>query len=459
MEKILLYKKALLPGGWHENVMVKIHPSGTITAVTLDAEINESKFSPDILLPGMANVHSHCHQRGIAGLSESYGAGSNNFWKWREIMYHFSAKLEPTDMYAIAQYVYIEMLKMGYTSVAEFQYLHNDLRGTAYPVASEMSLAIITAAEKAGISCTILPAMYKYSNFGSQPATNNQARFLTSTDQYLEICSQLQTRAESSELLEFGVAAHSLRAIDHNSMSEVLNGIGQFNLPIHMHVSEQKKEVDDCLAWSGKRPVEWLTANFDISKNWCLVHATHLNMEEVRLLAEKQVVVGLCPTTEANLGDGLFNAISYLQNNGIFGIGSDSNITINPFDELRLLEYGQRLKFESRNILAKDKKKSTGRQLYENAAFGGSRALGRKCGKIDVGFKADLVSIDSSHPDISSREGDTILDTLIFSSNTSVIKDVFVNGVHLIKNGLHDSQIQVAENYRKTLKKISASLP
>lgn len=432
----IIAKHALTAAGWRENVWIRVaedgsisHVSGVNTAQDLSAAV-----AVDLLLPGVVNLHSHAFQRDMAGLTEVASGKGDNFWSWRQVMYQYLATLQPEDVYRIARQLYADMLKAGYTSVAEFHYLHHDVMGEAYSNASEMSLQIIQAARDTGIALTLLPVLYGYSNFGGKLPESGQRRFVHRVDSYLKLLGDLNSYVDKDNIV-IGVAFHSLRAVTPEMITDVmaaLPALGMGACPVHIHIAEQQKEVEACLAWSGQRPVAWLLDHVDVDGRWCLVHATHMDAEETTRLAVSGAVAGLCPTTEANLGDGIFPAREYGADRGKWGIGSDSHVSVSPWEELRLLEYGQRLHYRERCVLS-DEGKSVGRSLFDGAVLGGAAASGRKSGAIAEGYKADLQGfIFSDGSLLSRRHGDSMLDTLVFATPEVWPSYVWVNGRQVV---------------------------
>lgn len=410
------------------------------------------------LLPGLANLHSHAHQRAMAGLSEHAQGQNDSFWTWRAQMYRLLESLQPHHLHAIASQLYMEMLKAGYTRVAEFQYLHHQTNGQPYANVAEMSLQTLTAARELGLGITSLPVLYQFGGFGGRPPSRQQARFTNDTDQFLSIFAALDHETRGDVNANIGIAAHSLRAVAKESLNEVLNGLpSASHRPIHIHIAEQLKEVTDCLAWSGARPVDYLYDNFEVDQRWCLVHATHLSDTETLRVAKSKAVVGLCPTTEANLGDGFFNAGRFIDAGGQFGIGSDSHVSISPVEELRWLEYGQRLIHQSRNQLCANNTRSTGRNLFDLAVAGGARACAHNAGAIEIGKRADFLVLDTDHPLLHARENDEILDSWIFSGNQNTVRDVFVGGEQVISGGRHVREEAVAHRYKSVLNELRAN--
>lgn len=447
----LHFTQALLADGWSHNVRVSIDKNGTISNIEKDI----SGANQGCLLPGIANLHSHAHQRAMAGLAERAGNTDDSFWTWRKIMYQFLQTIQPEHLHAIASQLYVEMLKSGYTRIAEFQYLHHQPNGQHYDNPAEISLQTMQAAIDTGIGITNLPVHYQFGGFGEQPLGQQQQRFNNDPELFLRIVENLQQASKDNESIVTGMAAHSLRAVGKEGFSSILSSLHKDStLPIHIHIAEQTKEVEDCITWSGLRPVDYLLKNFNVDKHWCLIHATHMTENETKAVAESGAVVGICPATEGNLGDGFFNAVEYLNANGQFGIGSDSHISVSPTEELRWLEYGQRLVHHSRNVLAGGSDKSTGRTLFDKTTAGGAQACGHNSGVIAVGKRADFVVLDTDHPLLYERSGDELLDSWIFSGNNNTVRDVYVGGKHIIKDGQHEQQSEIAERFKSTLKRL-----
>ena len=453
--------QALLATGWAENVRISIDSAGNIANITTDitgAKTDIKAIKQSCLLPGMANLHSHAHQRAMAGLAERAGATDDSFWTWRKIMYQFLQTIQPEHLHAIASQLYVEMLKSGYTRVAEFQYLHHQPNGQHYANPAEMSLQTLQAARDTGIGMTNLPVHYQFGGFGEQVLGQQQQRFANDPELFLRIVEALRQVSGSDANVVTGMAAHSLRAVGKQGLSTILETLHKDRtLPVHIHIAEQTKEVDDCIAWSGARPVEYLLGNFDVDKHWCLIHATHMTDSETQAVAESGAVVGICPATEGNLGDGFFNAVEYLKHNGQFGIGSDSHISVSPSEELRWLEYGQRLRHRSRNVLAGGYEQSTGRSLFDKAVAGGAQACGHNSGAIAVGKRADFIVLDTDHPLLCERSGDELLDSWIFSGNHNAVRDVYVGGQHVIQDGHHSQEVAIADRFRSTLKTLRSN--
>jgi len=372
----------LAADGWRSPGFVEVDDSGNVAALPDRAAADTGEIPiAGHAIPGMPNLHSHAFQRAMAGLAERAGPGEDSFWTWRETMYGFVDRLAPDDLEAIAGQLSVEMLKAGYTSVGEFHYLHHAPDGRAYDDPAEMSGRILAAAAHAGIGMTLLPVLYGAGGFGGAPAGPGQRRFVTGVDDYLALVETLRRSSDGDPQCRVGIAPHSLRAVPPEALAVALDG-ADADAPVHIHVAEQTREVEDCLAWCGARPVEWLLANAPVGEHWCLVHATHMTEAETRALAASGAVAGLCPTTEANLGDGLFPVPDYHAAGGSWGIGSDSHVSVSPIEELRWLEYGQRLILRRRGITA------SGGALYRAALDGGARALDRPVGALEAGRRA-----------------------------------------------------------------------
>lgn len=447
---------AFLPTGWANNVLIKVDRNGWITSVEKNVTNNSGIMLNGPVLPGMSNVHSHAFQRAMAGFTERATGAQDSFWTWREIMYRFLEKLTPEDQHAIAAQVYIEMLKAGYTTVGEFHYLHHQADGKPYQDRSLTSRHIIMAAKEAGISITHMPVLYVYSGFGKQEPTESQRRFINNETQILDMIAQLSKDFKDDPQVTLGLGLHSLRAVSPDILQPAVQGMKDIHslAPIHIHIAEQMQEVNDCVAWSGQRPVEWLLNHVNIDKNWCLVHATHMTEIETRRLAQSGAVAGLCPTTEANLGDGLFNLPNYIKESGNMGIGSDSNISVSVIEELRLLEYGQRLLRHERNIVKIPGESSVGFSLYSLTLAGGAQALSRSAGEIAVGKRADFIALDPQVPTLLGKENNYIFDGLIFAGNVNPIRHVISGGQHVVKDFQHVAEENIYGAFCQTMKKM-----
>ncbi|HSE74423.1 MAG TPA: formimidoylglutamate deiminase [Dongiaceae bacterium] len=432
---VLYAPLAWLANGWQADIRIEIGADGAVKAVSHGRQQPGDERVAGPLLPGMPNLHSHAFQRAMAGLAEEALNPEDSFWTWRELMYRLVGRLTPEQVQAIATHLYIEMLKGGYTAVAEFHYLHHQPGGAAYANLAEMAERIAAAAEASGIGLTLLPAFYAHGGFGGKPLAEKQLRFKNDTDRYMDLLQGVD-RACKRIGADWGLCFHSLRAATEADIGSVLEA-HPGERPIHIHIAEQTKEVEDCLAWSGRRPVEWLYDKFEIDRRWCLIHATHVTPDEVHMMGHSEAVVGLCPTTEANLGDGLFPAQEFLAANGAFGIGSDSHVSVSALEELRWLEYGQRLKHERRNRLSAGGRPEVADTLYAAALQGGAQATGKHIGAIAAGKRADFIVLDGAHPMLASVAPAKLLGRWLFGGNDGWIKDVMVAGKWVVKDRHH----------------------
>jgi len=450
MRASLHFATALLPDGWARDVRITVQ-GGLIAAIDTDTAPEESERHA-IALPGLPNLHSHAFQRGMAGLAEMRGTGDDSFWTWRAIMYRFVDRLTPDDLAAIAALAYAEMLESGFTRVGEFHYLHHDRDGRPFTDPAAMSAAIMAAAQETGIALTHLPVFYAHAGFGGSAPGEGQRRFIHDVDGFAMLLDAARAQARALPDAIVGIAPHSLRAVTTDELAALVPLAG--GAPIHIHIAEQVREVEDCLAFSGTRPVAWLLDHAPVGPDWCLVHATHMTEAETAALARSGAVAGLCPITEANLGDGLFPAEAFLAAGGYYGIGSDSNVRIDAAEELRLLEYGQRLARRGRNLLAVPGG-STGGALYRAALAGGAQALGMAAG-LRVGAAADIVSLDPDHPSLAARSGDALLDGLVFAAGRDAIDRVWRRGREVVTHGRHVARTTIAARYRATLARLLA---
>jgi formimidoylglutamate deiminase len=443
MRTSLFLDRALLPDGWVSNVRITSE-NGLITAIETGATPATGEAREAFGLPGMPNLHSHAFQRAMAGLAERRGPAADSFWTWREVMYRFLERLNPDQVEAIASYAFADMLEAGFTAVAEFHYLHHSPDGSPYADVAELARRHLKAAADTGIGITMLPVFYAHATFGGEPPTPGQRRFINDPDRFARIVEALQ-----SDGATVGVAPHSLRAATPDELKAILP---LTDGPVHIHAAEQVKEVDDCLAWSGRRPVEWLLDHAGVNERWCLIHATHLTPAETCDLAASGAVAGLCPITEANLGDGIFPAAAYLEAGGRFGVGTDSNIAIDAAGELRQLEYAQRLSLRGRNLLSLTEGQSTGRALLDGALKGGAQALGQPLGALAVGHRADVVCLDMTHPDMTGRADDLAVDTYVFSLGRTSVKAVYAGGRRVVEDGCHVGRKEINVRYRAALR-------
>ncbi len=445
---VLHAARALTPEGWKSDVRITIE-EGRIPHVEIGAEAREGDERHPIMAPAAANLHSHAFQRAMAGLAEVRGREIDTFWTWRKTMYRFALQMSPDDVEAVAAQLYVEMLEAGFAAVAEFHYLHHAPDGSPYESRAEMAGRILAAARRTGIGITLLPVFYAHSTFGGAPPRPEQRRFVTSLDRYARLVEQ--TRALVGATGVVGVAPHSLRAVTPDELAHVSAMAGDG--PIHIHVAEQVREVEDCLATLGARPVRWLLDHADVDARWCSVHATHMEDDEARALAASGAVAGLCPLTEANLGDGVFNAAAYLPAGGRFGIGSDSAIEIGVAAELKQFEYAQRLAMRRRNVLAPPGG-STGRALYEGALAGGAEALGRDSGRLAAGVVADIVSLDPETPWLAGRDDDQVLDSWIFTGARAV-DCVWSGGRKVVSAGRHFAREAIAARFMAAMSRLA----
>ena len=443
---------ALLPTGWKRDVEIAIGDDGRIASVMENVPRSPDTETVPILLPALANVHSHAFQRALAGLTERRGPGRDDFWSWREVMFVFLERLGPEELKDVAAMLFVELMESGFASVAEFHYVHNAPDGSKYSNPAETGAGIAAAAHGTGIGLTHLPVYYAQGDFGGAPPGDGQRRFLNDPDGFARIVDsmpQYLTRADD----RLGIAPHSLRAVTPEHLSAILsNDPGG---PIHIHIAEQTKEVDACLAWSGQRPVEWLLDHVGPDSRWCHIHATHMTEDEAVRLARTGGVAGLCPSTEADLGDGIFQFHAFTEAGGALGIGTDSHVGTDAAQELRLMEWAQRLTHRTRNIAAPPNG-STGRTLFDATLAGGAQALGRACGAIAPGNWADLVSLDDHHPTITGKSGNDILDSWIFAGDRSCVSQVWSAGRHCVKDGIHKDREAVAARYRSVMAKLLA---
>jgi len=448
MDTALWFDAALLPSGWARHVRLQI-ADGLIRAVQVGSAPEPFDERHALGLPGLCNLHSHAFQRAMAGLTEARGPTGDSFWSWRALMYRFVDRLTPDDVEAIAALAYMEMLEAGFTRVGEFHYLHHDPEGCAYADPAEMAGRIAAAADQTGIGLTLLPVFYAHANFGGVAPSEGQRRFIHDLDSYGRLIAASRRAVAHLPDAIVGVAPHSLRAVTAEKLSAItpLAGDG----PIHIHIAEQTREVDDCLAATGQRPVAWLLDHQPVDRRWCLVHATHMAPSEVERAAQSGAVVGVCPITEANLGDGVFEGPAYLSAGGRFGVGSDSNVLIDAAQELRLLEYSQRLTARARNVLAPDQGGSTGAALFKGALAGGAQALGVEAFGLAVGAGADLVSLDTDHPALAGKSGDALLDAWIFAGGGRVIDSVWRRGRKRVERGRHQARTAIIARYAQVM--------
>jgi len=432
-----IFCKTLLQGEhWRADAVLSVSKDGVISAIGQGSPESADIVLQGVVVPGLPNAHSHAFQRLIAGLTGPQGIQRDSFWSWREAMYRTANRISPEQFGAVAQWVFMEMLKAGFTSCAEFHYLHHQPGGQAYSDPAEMSIRVIEAARASGIGLTLLPVLYCSAGFGQDCVSEEQKRFANTSEQYLRLLESCRNAIDNSALIELGMAPHSLRAVPAAILHEVLQSWPDQRCPVHIHIAEQPAEVEACQAHLGARPVEFLLGHFAVDRRWCLVHATHMTADEARTAAGSGATAGLCPTTEADLGDGVFRTAEWLQAGGSFAVGSDSNVRISAAEELRLLEYNERLRSGQRNVLT-DNVKSCGRFLYQHAAKAGGVALGQAVGRLETGFRADLVELDGDHELLAGRSPDAALDSWIFAGDNSMLDSVWVAGRCMVAKGCH----------------------
>ncbi len=428
--------------------------SGRFASVEPDsAPLPDAERVHGIALPGVGNLHSHTFQRGFAGLTERRGDDEDHFWSWREAMYAFVGALTPDDVQAIAAMAFVEMIESGFTAVAEFHYLHHAADGQPYADPGEISRRVVAAAAETGIGLTLLPVFYAHGGFGGLPPSPGQRRFVCDLELFARLHASAGEAVATLPIGGIGIAPHSLRAVTHAELEHLLaiHAIG----PVHLHIAEQEREVEECLAATGERPVDWLLGTIAVDPRWCLIHATHMTVEETLRLARTGAVAGLCPITESNLGDGIFPTVAFMEAGGRFGVGSDSNVAISLRDELRTLCYSQRLRDRKRNRLA-TATRSSGRVLFDMAAAGGAQALNLPIGAIAPGLRADVVVLDAEHVALAGKRDDAILDSWIFAAVDSPVRAVMVNGLWTVVDGRHRARDRVAAAFRSAMRRLAA---
>ena len=447
----LFARKALLPGGWTDNVRLTLD-AGCIAEVLKGQEPADGDEELGCVIPGLCNAHSHAFQRALAGHTEQRSpAGRDNFWSWRERMYELAGRVSADALTAIARQAYCEMLRAGYTSVAEFHYLHRD--PTDPESVDAMFKAIATAAKESGIRLTYVPVHYERAGFEDPEPTSKQATFAMSADEFLQHVDRVSPQCSGT--LSIGVGAHSLRAVSQESLARIAAVAGKRAIPMHIHIAEQQREVEQCFSSYGRRPVRWLLENFDVDRNWSLVHATHMDPEETVSLARSGAVVVLCPSTEANLGDGLFPLHDFLSGGGQVAIGSDSHISINPFEELRWLEYGQRLASQSRNVVSL-RDSHVGSELFARALEGGAQAAGQDTVGIAEGAPADIVALSDDDPMLAGHSDASRLDALVFSGYPLPVERVMVDGQWCVVDAMHVDRDRARAEFVATLERLGA---
>lgn len=447
-------ERILLAEGWKSKQTLTIE-NGIITDISSGKK--EDTECVSTIIPGMVNCHSHAFQRAFAGFSEQGSEGQDSFWTWRNVMYQFLATLTPEDANTIATQLYIEMLKSGYTRVAEFHYLHHDIDGSHYENLATMAEAIFAASEQSGIGLTLLPVLYQYSGFGQLSPNDGQKRFINHIDTFNTLVSDCYQLTKKFSNTNIGIAPHSLRAVDKASLNSAVEYVRSLDskAPIHIHIAEQQKEVDDCLTHYHQRPVQWLLNNCALDQHWCLIHATHINAQERSDMIANKAIAGICPTTEANLGDGVFPTTEFLAEGGTMAIGSDSHISVNPIEELRWLEYAQRLVKQQRALLATTEQPSVGQYLWTHTAKIGAQSTNSNTGELAVGKQADLLVLDENKLALFAAKDKHLLDSLMFATQNNVIKDVMVNGQWVIRNSQHPFEQQAGKAFTELLSRVS----
>lgn len=454
----LHFHRLLIGDRWERDVRMEVGDHGRVAALSPGGSCEGCERVAGWAVPGVPNVHSHSFQRAMAGLAE--GGAPDSFWSWRDVMYAFVDRLTPDDVEAITAQLYVEMLKSGFTCVGEFHYLHHAPGGRGYDDPAEMSRRIVAAARTAGIGLVHMPVVYEAGGFGGDALLGGQRRFRMDLEGAAGLHEAL--RAASLEPgIRLGWALHSLRAVSRETVGR-LDEFVAGDAPVHIHIAEQEREVRDCLAHRGARPVEWLLDHASVDSRWCLVHATHIANEEMNGIAARGAVVGLCPTTEANLGDGLFPLGAFAGRGGRFGIGTDSHVSRSPVEELRLLDYGQRLVSQGRSVLGAPPDSAgegalsgAGGWLLAHAWRDGCGALGWDAHTIEAGARADLVVLDEEHPALLGRGEEAVLDSWVYSGTESPVRHVMVGGRWVVRDGHHGREEEVKEAFAKVVKRYS----
>ncbi|MFZ6649454.1 formimidoylglutamate deiminase [Undibacterium sp. TJN25] len=449
----LFAHNALLPQGWARDVRLSWDAQGNLTGVEAGASAMAYESQENFVLPGMVNLHSHSFQRALAGMTETGGEGPDSFWTWRDLMYRTALNITPGQMQAIAAQLYTECLRHGYTSVCEFHYLHRAQDGSLYADIAETARRVLAAAQASGIGITMLPVLYSHADFGDIPLRHDQRRFATDGENILRMFAALES--ERNGQVEIGVAPHSLRAVRPQQIRELLAAL-PVRRPVHIHIAEQQREVDACLQMTGKRPVELLFDTQEVGARWCLVHATHLSAAELQMMAASGAVAGICTTTEGNLGDGFFDLPAYIAARGRFGIGSDSHVSQSPVEELRWLEYGQRLRMQQRNVAQASSRRRVGDFLWNEALAGGAQAAGRDVGRLAAGARADMLVLDGQHPNLAELPAVDVLNTWMFTGNDNLVRDVYVGGNKVVENGRHKDQAAISAAYAAAMAELRA---
>ena len=452
----LFANDALLPAGWARDVLLEWDANGVLTRVAAGAADAGAPRAAGPLLPGMSNVHSHAFQRAMAGLAEWRGHPTDDFWTWREAMYDLVRRVGPEDVQAIAAHLYIEMLKHGYTAVGEFHYLHHDRDGKPYADRAELAERIVAAADGSGIALTLLPVLYAYGGFGHRALDDAQRRFRGDVDSIAGLAADIASWHAGRPAFRVGIAPHSVRAVDAMMLTEAVAAANAIDpgMPIHMHLSEQTGEVEACRATHGVTPFAWISDLVAVDERWCFIHSTHVTPDEMRGMAARGATAGLCPVTEANLGDGIFDFASWFGMGGRWGIGGDSHVSVSPFEELRALEYSQRLRDRARNIAASERAPDVAANLWRGAARGGGAAIGHPVGVLEAGARADFVVLDGADADFESLEAPRALGVAMFSGSRNRVRDAWVAGIPQVQSGHHAREEPAAAAFRQALRRL-----
>jgi formimidoylglutamate deiminase len=452
----LFANDALLPAGWARDVLLEWDDGGMLTRVETGASDAGGPRAAGPVLPGMSNVHSHAFQRAMAGLAEWRGHPTDDFWTWREAMYDLVRRVEPDDLEAIAAHLYIEMLKHGYTAVGEFHYLHHRRDGAPYEERAELAERIVAGADASGIALTLLPVLYAYGGFGHRALDDAQRRFRGDAESIAALVRDLASWHAGRPAFRIGIAPHSVRAVDAMMLTQVVAAAKAIDpeLPIHMHLAEQTGEVDACRDTHGVTPFAWIADLVDVDERWCFIHSTHVTPDEMRGMAARGASVGLCPVTESNLGDGIFDFAAWFGMGGRWGIGGDSHVSVSPFEELRTLEYSQRLRDRARNIAATERAPDVAANLWRGAARGGGDAIGQAIGRLESGARADLVVLDGDDADFENLPAPRALGVAMFSGARNRVRDVWVAGKQVVDGGRHAGEEPAAAAFRAALRRL-----
>lgn len=455
--KSYFFKHLLQRNGWKSNVRIDIDEKGKIINLTENSDSNDAEIIEGFALPGFQNAHSHAFQYAMAGLAEVHDISqtSDDFWSWREAMYQLALQVSPEQMEVIATMLYSEMVRHGYTNVAEFHYVHHQKNGEPYENLAEMGSRIISAAKTAGINITLVPIFYQKGGFGQAP-NDRQRRFISKNiDTYLELLKASKEACTAYEGANIGIGIHSMRGVEPNDIAEIAKN-GPQDIPFHIHVSEQLKEIEDSIAYLGKRPVEWILDNVEMSNRFHLVHATHLTDDETNGIAKSGANVVICPTTEGNLGDGLFPLKKFQNAGGKWSIGTDSHIGINPLEELRILDYGQRLISHQRNSFTSSKQGDSGMFAIEMATLAGRKAMNNFSeAYFEIGDQLNAAILDNNSPLLATSSMKNLTSSIVYTADASQQWGTIVNGRLVASNGKHHKQDDITTNFIKTIKELS----